>query len=1345
MVFPYASKMMSVLFWFFREIFRKRAFDFRCLGIVILCTVYSQAHAEEHLADQVDPAIAALQSGIDAGEERVLPAFRFDKDSSRLTPEGQALIIRFAELLISKGADDYRVAITGHADANGPAAFNEGLALSRARAVETALETMLGPDHRLADLTVEGRGSQDLLPDVPSYDPLNRRAEIRVTRLADTAPAPDQPDTPDMASAAVAQQAPLSPPPADWTTVAHVPANARMRFDGSGAGAVFDLPDDRFTATSRITVEAWFSPAWDSLLDHDPTIVSLEDGLGARVSVHILANRRGLAVWDGTKDNYSFLPYDFRQNKPYHLALSVYADGALAVIDGRHLAGRFPVGLGPSPVDRVRLGSVLGIDPFNGEIGGVRLFTEALAPTQAAELYSIPPDQTDIQAQFDFTLAAETRASGTGKGLDLFSYPRVLTPAEGWWASSGRADIRLHNAPDFLAGLDAPQFSKLQTAFADTLRGRTGRVTSSEDPATLANAADGGLHPHFSLHETYRMTVDGGFDAESLKLPERLQGQWQDIIDLERPGLEALQITMDQRGIVKVTAGTCPAEAIETRGFVTHCNTDLAHRAPYLSDFLQRKAKGESAKPYPRVNKTLTQYVLLAPEERVQGVSYHLTQSGRMVELLVYTTQAVHGPYGNRPREDAVAEQVTRMAPIGAAVTGLVTHRSQFSRDLERTVGLELGFGPDLARPALVFSSDAGDAVRFVRVGATTFKSTQARPHVLKPEGRPVIDHPTLEVLAPGRIVIAGIDVDLTLQKDRETAQRQVGFNDTFVSLSKAVNLEANYTGYDILAMDPLHLMDSGTHLPVFKMPSGAAQDYYDANRVFVPKGLHYVPEFTGRHHGTVHATETYSQFRDAHSETVSAGIDGKLAPVSFSFSARMSQAREAISQNKVTKTLGMTKAVFYDLVLDKQHMELCDALRDEVARLRDTGRYDLFIEAFGTHYPVAVIYGGLGVLEIDFTDEMRQSLLQDGVGLKMETGFLLDADTQTKASFGVSQDSEHAETFRNVVGSQSENFYWVGGTHAGAQHSSWSVGTDGVVPVHVALRPIDELFSPVYFPDDPDVSTRMRAELRAALETRLMAARKLLPREDPPDIYTIEVRMDRVQCSGDRNDQILRAGQVFPGSASYATPRVREIFPMLHIGLKGQEKLWYRDFAERGLPTEGTYQPIKVVCPSHADLIEKSSFLEDRRLARFQVPFWQLKGGWARLVFSDWRNLEHFVIYPLKRTVSNDNVTEEEAFWGGFFAVLTLGIKVGIDELSEEGSILVNDDSAPPVPRGRELSESSVDLFCKKLSNGCSEITEDYLDQIAGRWIKHSMVSRRAGCGYCVDYRIEYSVRVLK
>lgn len=49
--------------------------------------------------------------------------------------------------------------------------------------------------------------------------------------------------------------------------------------------------------------------------------------------------------------------------------------------------------------------------------------------------------------------------------------------------------------------------------------------------------------------------------------------------------------------------------------------------------------------------------------------------------------------------------------------------------------------------------------------------------------------------------------------------------------------------------MDPLHLTRTGVSRPIFKMPAGDSADYYDPNRIFVPKGLLYVPEFTGKNH----------------------------------------------------------------------------------------------------------------------------------------------------------------------------------------------------------------------------------------------------------------------------------------------------------------------------------------------------------------------------------------------------------------------------------------------------------------------------------------------------------------
>jgi hypothetical protein len=723
-------------------------------------------------------------------------------------------------------------------------------------------------------------------------------------------------------------------------------------------------------------------------------------------------------------------------------------------------------------------------------------------------------------------------------------------------------------------------------------------------------------------------------------------------------------------------------------------------------------------------------------------LSWARTAEGALVDLTVYTNKQIMGPYAAAGDDVEITDRFRAFLPDGAPV---LAYRVYSDPKSKRPVAMELIPDPGVAEPGLTVTSDAGDSVRFRRTGLDTFRSLVRHPTVLAEPDKVQPEYPVLTVLPPGRLTIDGIGEDIQLLAGKPDAARHVAFNDTFVSLSKAVNLQASYIGYDILTMDPLHLVDAGTHKPVFAAPSGDARDYYDANRIFVPKGLFYTPEFTGKHHASVHTSETYAQFRDAHSETVSAGIGGKLAPVSFSMNARMAEARESISQQKVSKTLGLSKALFYDLVLDKQHMALSDPFVIEVLRLRDGGNYDAFIEAFGSHYPVAVVYGGLGVLEIDFTEEMRQSLSQQGIGIAMETSFLLDAETQTKASFGFSHDEEHQKTFRKAAGNQVENFYWIGGTHAGAEHSSWSVGTDGVVPVHVALRPIDELLSSVYF-DDPEVTVRVRNELRHAQQQRLEAARALLPPEVPADSYMIEARLDAVRCTTEPESSNLMAGQRL-GSKR----RPARLFPMVFFSAESSNGLRFRNFEDLAAVGDETYQPINIGCPSHVNLADQSAYLGERRLARFRVRLRDIAGGSGRLLVFDRRDLEHVVLYP-----PPEEMSDAEAFGQGFLAGITLGISVGIQEaVLEDGSPVVSafedrDDGVPAMPHRVEERPTLESLFCARIASGnragqCREIDRAQLDAIAGRWIKHSIISPAAGCGYCVDRRIDFSVRILK
>ena len=129
--------------------------------------------------------------------------------------------------------------------------------------------------------------------------------------------------------------------------------------------------------------------------------------------------------------------------------------------------------------------------------------------------------------------------------------------------------------------------------------------------------------------------------------------------------------------------------------------------------------------------------------------------------------------------------------------------------------------------------------------------------------------------------------------------------------------------------------------------------------------------------------------------------------------------------------------------------------------------KYEAFIDAFGTHYASTVFYGGLGVLDIQSSEVINSTSAETSQAVKGEVSGALKA-LSAGGSYAVSTDVKNMN--REELRRELDKFFWVGGTSVGTSREEWTIGLDGVVPVHVQLRPIDELLGPFYF-DAPKIT----------------------------------------------------------------------------------------------------------------------------------------------------------------------------------------------------------------------------------------------------------------------------------
>lgn len=137
---------------------------------------------DEAFGEQLDRVLVVkpgVQTGVSAGENAgvvrrgLATPIEFDLDSARIRPEFEEHIANFAAAMHAERT--LNILVVGHADATGPADYNQDLSERRAASVRAALHRRHGV--AFDRIRFEGRGESDPLH-ADGYDPRNRRVEF---------------------------------------------------------------------------------------------------------------------------------------------------------------------------------------------------------------------------------------------------------------------------------------------------------------------------------------------------------------------------------------------------------------------------------------------------------------------------------------------------------------------------------------------------------------------------------------------------------------------------------------------------------------------------------------------------------------------------------------------------------------------------------------------------------------------------------------------------------------------------------------------------------------------------------------------------------------------------------------------------------------------------------------------------------------------------------------------------------------------------------------------------------------------------------------------------------------
>ncbi|MBE5075029.1 hypothetical protein IM511_12100 [Erythrobacteraceae bacterium E2-1 Yellow Sea] len=343
--------------------------------------------------------------------------------------------------------------------------------------------------------------------------------------------------------------------------------------------------------------------------------------------------------------------------------------------------------------------------------------------------------------------------------------------------------------------------------------------------------------------------------------------------------------------------------------------------------------------------------------------------------------------------------------------------------------------------------------------------------------------------------------------RPQTTASRDLPSDDVFAIQFQTDNFAANLKGYNVLTQDPFLLMNNNMR-EVFDRRD--TDEYRIQEKYAVPFGFTLQNELL---QGNVYRSTTVSsakEMQDANSSSfgVKANIsvsgavntalsfapgDGRIADTGISVgnSSTQSSMNAMRQSNTVAQVVGYSRAKSYAIILDHSESKLSSGFLTAVGDAQREGRYQNLIDQFGTHYAYAVTYGASAKMTRDISSEAFESVLSETEGDKLEGEVRILGSSI--GGFNESMNSR-VEGYSGAFGNEGGRFIAVGG------NGSWDSGGysrgDRVAPILLDLRPLDELLNPINFPDQPDIYTRVRAELALAINQYLAGQARPLSNE---------------------------------------------------------------------------------------------------------------------------------------------------------------------------------------------------------------------------------------------------------
>ncbi|WP_415402871.1 MAC/perforin domain-containing protein [Tateyamaria sp. SN3-11] len=314
-------------------------------------------------------------------------------------------------------------------------------------------------------------------------------------------------------------------------------------------------------------------------------------------------------------------------------------------------------------------------------------------------------------------------------------------------------------------------------------------------------------------------------------------------------------------------------------------------------------------------------------------------------------------------------------------------------------------------------------------------------------------------------------------------------------------NLRAIQRGYDVVFQNPFFLLDNNKSA-VFALSDRKCL----VERLEVPEGWTMIVEGTQgamSHQSIVtsqseHQTITGANF--GFGVEIGGGEDedaGSLRPgVGYSYEHSKNEVKGMQDSDTVGSVIAYSRQKIMALVFNEGEVALSDRFVDLVYRIQrqgadDTQVLDEMIRSFGTHYPYAITFGANARL----TRSIERAAYTES--LKNDESFKHSASAQ---GLGVSLNATYGE-LSGTASSTSDSYETEDSTFVAVNgNGSWnengySAGSSPA-PILLDLRHLDTLLTPVYFPDEPEIYTRVRARVADHIDAYLRGYQDLISRD---------------------------------------------------------------------------------------------------------------------------------------------------------------------------------------------------------------------------------------------------------